>query len=164
MVHIRTRRAPEQRVLLDACVTSAPVVRPRGVTPPRPHRPAGIGRQVLNELLAAEAPRRYTVAGLVPRGQLAVVPLLPPMDDPAEDPAEDPQPVEELLAEDSVLSAERLAGLAAAEWVDAAVGTVMAEHCTAVLDAVADRPELRHDHALLMALAPVVAMLKAVEL
>lgn len=67
---------------------------------------------------------------------------------------------EALMAERGQASAGRYADLAAATWVDATIGRLIAEKATAVADVFAARPELRHDHAVLMALAPVVAMLK----
>jgi len=113
---------------------------------------------------------RYTVAGLVPAGQLAAVPL--------RDPSADSQPIEALtdrakevmrcrdiafvddLAEDRKLSDARFTLHVAAAWVDEAAGFALAEDVQAIADAVAARPELRHNTALLMALAPIVAMLK----
>lgn len=143
MVQLNFKPHRGQQPLLDACTSSRPPLATAVHLSRRADRDRRIGFADVATLpdpdwANAAQPGRYEVAGLVPAGQLAVVPLTPP----APEPDTDPQPVEELLAEDSVLSAERRAGLAAAEWVDAAVGTVMAQDCAAVLDAVAARPEL----------------------
>jgi hypothetical protein len=48
-------------------------------------------------------------------------------------------------------------------WVDDALGRYMAEETAAILATVTARPELLHNTALLMALAPIVAQLKGVD-
>jgi len=159
---------------LIPCATTAPVARPRGVTPPRPHRPVGISRQVLNELLAAEAPGRFTVAGLVPGGERAIAPV--PLHDPAELPLESElfsliewsthvsasrdRACRALFAEDQ----ERRERAAYDEWASDTDAELLTECSADIAAALAARPELAHDTALLMALAPVVAILKEVEL
>lgn len=71
---------------------------------------------------------------------------------------------EAVLTDVRVASAERCEAIAAAVRTDDLIGAELAAGTAAVLDAVAARPELRHTHALLMSLAPIVARLKGVEL
>lgn len=178
MTRLSLRPNREQQALLAACTTS------RRATPAahlgrradrdRPVGFADVAAMPDPAWATAEQPGRFTVAGLVPVDQLAVVPLAMPM----RDPSADPQPLEALLdraehvmrsrdaafeaviAEDREATDDRGAALAAGAWIDDAAGLALTEDCAAVLDAVAARPELRHYHALLMALAPVAAMLK----
>lgn len=160
MVHLKARRHPEQQPLLTACTTSPR--RPAPAVPPLP----GIAAEVLFDLRADDA---LDTSFAAERALLAV---------PMHDPSEGSQPIAALvdravhqmrcrdiafvddLAEDRRLSDARCTLIAAAAWVDDAAGFALEEDCAAVLDAVAARPELAHDTALLMALAPVVAMLK----
>lgn len=184
MVHIRTRRNPGQKPLLDACTTSRPPLATAVHLSRRGDRDRRIGFgdvAVLPdpEWATAERAGRFEVAGLVPGGQAALVPV--PLTPPAPVQDADPQPIAALLddaqtvmhnrgiafeadlAEDRNLSNARCTVIAAAAWIDDAAGLALADDCAAVLDAVAARPELRHNHALLMSLAPVVAMLKGAD-
>lgn len=178
MTRLSLRPHREQQPLLAACTTSRPA--PAAHLGRRRDRDRPIG---FADVVAQPEPAwarsghnisRYSVAGLVPAGQLALVPLATPTPDPAAD----PQPIEALieraryemecrdiafvddLAEDRRLSDARCTLIAAAAWVDDAAGLALAEDVQDVLDAFTAHPELAHDTALLMALAPVVAMLK----
>lgn len=171
----------QQQSLLAACTTLRPVTAPHLAGTDK-HRPLSFDDiRALPDPEWADTnpairfwPGRYAVGALVPAGQLAVVPLLPPM----RDPAADPQPIaalldraehvrcsrdiafEEVLTDARVASAARCEAIAAAVRTDDRIGEQLAASTDAVLDAVAAQPELRHEHVLLMYLAPVVAMLK----
>lgn len=190
MTRLLHRPKRDEDVLLDACATSRP-------TSPAPtaaaahlsrrrdrDRPIGFADVATypDPEWADAAPGRYEVAGLVPAGQLAAVPLTPALPPRFDDPRVSPLPIEEqieraqhvmrsrdiafeaVITEDREGSAKRRAAMAAASWIDDTAGAELAESAAAVLDAVAARPGLRHDTALLMALAPIVAQLKGVEL
>lgn len=143
------RPSREQRVLLAACTTSRPAPATHLSRRRDRDRPVGFADVAMlpDPEWAASAPGRFTVAGLVPAGQLAVVPL------PAEPgPATAPRP---LPSRDLI---ERCAAVSTALHADDErhldTMRVLGE-ISAALAAATDK------HALRMALAPVEAMLNA---
>jgi hypothetical protein len=146
---VLTRHKPRPDEALIPCATAQPVVRPRAVPAPRPTRPAGIAREVLAELRAAEVvmpPLQSATCGTHDRGTwlpasagLARVPLTTPR----------PLPTRDLI--------ERCAAVSTAMHAD------YERHLDtlAVLDgisaAIADGADA---HVVRMALAPVEALLK----
>lgn len=156
MVQLKPHR--QQQVLLAACTTSSP--QPAAAAPSVRPLP-GIAAEVLFDLRADDARDTSFAAA---RALLAV---------PMHNPAEDPQPIAALLDRAEHVRASRDAAchalfeedrrrredIAAATWIDETLGRYMAEKTTAILDAVAARPEVVHRHAFLMQLAPVMAQL-----
>lgn len=152
MTRILHRPRPEQRPLLAACTTSAP--KPAAVSRPRP----GIADEVLFDLRADDTLHAELAA--------ARAKLLVPLHRPA-------NPLPALLAESEHQLAmrshrertrfdedrRRRETAQAAEWVSDAVATMLAENVAAVGETLAARPDLLRQHAVLMELAPVVAML-----
>ncbi len=132
-------------MLLAACATSRPAPAAHLGRRRDRDRPVGFAdvAALPDPAWADAAPGRYSVAGLVPAGQLAAVPL-----------PTGPRPL------------PPIATIAFLADVSTAIHADDERHLDtlAVLDAIAAalaaRPELLHDTALLMALAPVVAMLK----
>ena len=177
MVQLSFKPRREQQSLLAACTTSRPPLATATHLSRRADRDRVIGFGDVAampdpEWATAKPPGRFTVAGLVPGGELVAVPL----HDPAELPLESElfsliewsthvsasrnRACRALFAEDQ----ERRERAAYDEWASDTDAELLTECSADIAAALAARPELRHNHALLMALAPVVAMLKEVEL
>jgi len=179
MVQLKPRPRREQQSLLAACTTSRPPLATATHLSRRADRDRVIGFGDVAampdpEWATAERPGRFTVAGLVPGGERAIA--LVPLHDPAELPLESElfsliewsthvsasrdRACRALFAEDQ----ERRERAAYDEWASDTDAELLTECSADIAAALAARPELAHDTALLMALAPVVAILKEVEL
>lgn len=161
MTRVLHRPKRDEALLLAACTTSAPAVRTAPIaTTLRPE--PGISAEVLFDLRADDARDTSFAAA---RALLAM---------PMRDPAKDPQPITALLdrarhvmrsrdaAFEALLTEDQARREQAAydTWASDTDAELLAECCADIAAAVAARPELRHNTALLMAMAPVVAMLK----
>lgn len=162
MTRVLHRPRRDEAPVLAACTTSAPVRTAPIATTLRPE--PGISAEVLFDLRADDARDTSFAAA---RALLAM---------PMRDPAEDPQPITALIERAAHVRRSRDAAFEALltkgqarreqaaydEWASDTDAELLAECCADIAAALNARPELRHNTALLMALAPVVAMLKEV--
>jgi hypothetical protein len=153
LTRVLHRPSREEKHLLAPSTTSSPQ-QPAPVVPPLP----GIAADVLFDLRTEDA----IYSELTAARALLLLPLHRPVSGLAALLREAEHVIASrdlacraLFAEDR----QRREASAAAAWFDETVGWLLAENSTAVADVLTARPELLHDTALLMALAPIVTQL-----